>query len=126
MTETEWKQLGVPMTWCICQDEDGEPGGELNLATTAPDGQYEVETAGWYVDEVFGTVHMLVRIVGIEVQDGQFVAEPTARACYAAAALARGWSSESIEARAARVTHPYIERLEYDRRRNRFLLHTGS
>ena len=131
MTYKEWNALGLPMVWCIwveaAEDVDDDLDNlELDLTTTAPDGTYDVEARGGYQDSHFGHVRQHVRIRGVEVQHGRFVPEFTARACYAARALASGNSPHDVAAGTAAIDHIYIEGLDYDPEERTFRLVTGS
>ena len=130
MTIAEWKKLKLPMIWNVYKAGDdraaGQPHDELDLSTEAPDGTHSVEADGWHHDRYLGTVVQLVRIHGVEVQAGQFVPEPTARACYAAQAMAEGQSAESVVSGDAETDHRYIEALSYDADKRRFQLSAGS
>ena len=127
MTASEWKNANLPMIWNIYAGDPGyDADAELDLATTAPDGVYDVDAEGWHQHPALGTVSKRVRIHGIEVRKGEFVPEATARACYAAQALADGCSAQNVVAGTAEIDHVFIEELDYDPDSIRFRLRTGS
>ena len=130
MTIAEWKKLELPMIWNAYKGDDldapGATSDELDLSTDAPDGTHSVEADGWHHDRHLGTIVQLVRIHGVEVRNGEFVPEPTARTFYAAQALAEGRSPASVVAAEAETDHRFIEALRYDPDERRFRLLTGS
>ena len=130
MTVKEWNELDLPMVWSIWDEEEPDydeyDNIELDLTTTAPDGTYDVEAYAGYHDDHFGYVRQHVRIRGVEVQGGRFVPGITARACYAAKALAYGYRPAAVAKGTPHLDHRYIEEMAYDPKERMFRLRTGS
>ena len=120
-THSDWRALKLPMIWSIYEIAADENVDDwvLDLSTAAPDGVFSVRCGdGPYAS-------------GVTVEGGRFVPEPTAHACYEAAARAYtltgryGLDEEGIR-KCAEIDHCYIEELRWDPAARVFELTVGS
>lgn len=145
MNYGEWKELGLPMNWCIhsekYEDRDDDPNNwELDLSAPVEDGIYDLTLRPSVKDPKntypqFNTdEHIqkyndaIPRIGGVVVKDGKFEPFSTAYAAYVVERMFyeqwTGWYKHKPFGEM--MEHCYIESLEWDKKENCFYLGVGS
>ena len=137
ITHREWNQYSTfGMVWSIFPegwdayaetDVDDWPC-DITAPKDVPDGIYMVKVSveGWGPMKAEMMQHVKT-VIGIQIKNGAFVPEPTAKACYSAELLFRrnafpeSYASHNF---GDPIDHRFIEELRYDG--DCFILRTGS
>ncbi len=136
-TRETWKARKLPMQWSIYS---GTPGDltmdtpmDLSAPEGVPDGIYTVVNHSnigaefaekTTIQEGFtvgiGEAH------GLEIQNGRFVPEPTARACFEALCISQGIDPSLVPQGVQVSDHIFIEEFDFDPESRKFIVGLGS